>query len=60
MLFGEFPLEFTNDGIVPVGEGIALDDDLLAHGALDRIAAAVDLRADRFDDDARRRCFIQA
>jgi len=45
---------------VAVGEGVALDQHLLAERALDGIAAAVDLGANRLDDDARRRCFIQA
>jgi hypothetical protein len=53
-------LKLANDGIMTVREGIALHQHVLAYGALDGIAAAVDLRADRFDDDARRRCFIQA
>jgi hypothetical protein len=38
-----------------VGKNIGLDHDLVADGALDGVAAAVDLRPHRFDDDARRR-----
>jgi hypothetical protein len=40
---------------VPIGKNVGLDQDLVADGALDRIAPAVDLRPDRLDDDARRR-----
>jgi hypothetical protein len=36
-------------------EYVDVDLDLFAENALDRIAAAVHLRADRLDDDARRR-----
>jgi hypothetical protein len=44
-----------------VGEHVRLDDDVVPHGALDRIAAAIDLGKDAFDDDARRGVlFIQA
>jgi len=44
-----------------VGEHVRLDDDVVPDRALDRIAAAIDLRTDAFDDDARRRVlFIQA
>jgi hypothetical protein len=38
-----------------VGEHISLDRHVVAHGALYRIAAAVDFGTDRLDDDARRR-----
>ena len=44
-----------DDRIVAVGEYIGLDEHLVANGALYRIAAAVDLRPDRLDDDTRRR-----
>ena len=47
--------QFNGDGVMAVGEHVGLDLDLFADHALDRIAAAVDLRADRLDDDARRR-----
>jgi hypothetical protein len=40
---------------MPIREHIDMDFDLFADHALDRIAAAVHLRADRLDDDARRR-----
>jgi hypothetical protein len=40
---------------VAVGEDIGLDHDLVAEGALDGVAPAVDLRPDRLDDGARRR-----
>jgi hypothetical protein len=40
---------------MPIREHVDVDLDLLADHALDRVAAAVDLRADRLDDDARRR-----
>jgi hypothetical protein len=44
-----------------VREDVSLDDDIVPDGALDRIAAAIDLGTDAFDDDARRRVlFIQA
>ena len=36
---------------------IRLDEDFVAEGALRRVAAAVDFRADRFDDRPRRRGF---
>jgi hypothetical protein len=50
------PVEkFCNYRVVPVRKNIGLDDDLVADGALRRIAAAIDLRPHRFDDDARRR-----
>ena len=38
-----------------VSKDIRLDEDFVAEGALHRIAAAVDLRADRFDDRPGRR-----
>jgi hypothetical protein len=44
-----------DDGVVPVSEHVRLDENLVADGALDRVAAAVDLGPDRLDDDARRR-----
>ena len=47
--------QLRHNGVVAVGEDIGLDDDLVADGALDRIAAAVDLRPDRLDDGTRRR-----
>ena len=37
--------QLADDHVVPVGEHVGLDRDLLADHALDRIAAAVDLRA---------------
>jgi len=46
---------------VAVGEHVRLDDDIVPHGALDGIAAAIDLGTNAFDDDARgRSLFIQA
>ena len=42
------------DGVVPLGEGVGLDHDPLAHGALDREAPAVHLGRDVLDDHARR------
>jgi hypothetical protein len=39
---------------VAIGEHVRLDDDVLPDGTLDRIAAAIDLGTDAFDDDARR------
>ena len=47
--------QLRDNRVVAVGEDIGLNDDLVADGALDRIAAAVDLRPDRLDDGARRR-----
>lgn len=47
----------SDNGIMAVGEHIGLDPELLADGALDGIAAAIDLRADRFDDRPGRRSF---
>jgi len=41
--------------VVAVGEDIGLNYDLVADGALDRIAAAVDLGPDRLDDGTRGR-----
>ena len=41
--------------IVTVGEDVGLDEHLLAEGALDGIAAAVDLGPDRLDHDPRGR-----
>ena len=42
------------DGHVPdVERDEVLDGQLVAHGALHGIAPAIDLRTDRFDDDAR-------
>jgi hypothetical protein len=49
------PEQLNYDSIVPVGEDVRLDHNLVADGALDGIAAAVDLRPDRLDDGARRR-----
>jgi hypothetical protein len=43
---------------VPVGEHVGLDQDLVAQGALDRVAAAVDLGTQRLDDDPGRREFF--
>jgi hypothetical protein len=40
---------------MPIREHVDVDLDLFADYALDRIAAGVHLRADRLDDDARRR-----
>jgi hypothetical protein len=37
-----------------VGEHVSLDDDVVTDRALDRIAAAIDLGTNAFDDDARR------
>jgi hypothetical protein len=43
-----------------VGEDVSLHDDVVPDSALDRIAAAIDLGTNAFDDDARRRVlFIQ-
>ena len=42
---------------MPVRKNVGLDQDLVAEDALRRIAAAVDLRADRFDDRPGRRGF---
>jgi hypothetical protein len=47
--------KFCDHGVMPVGEDVGLDEHLVANGALYRIAAAVDLRPDRLDDDTRRR-----
>jgi hypothetical protein len=47
-----------NDGVVPIGEDVRLDDHALAHHPLHGIATAIDLGTDRFDDDARRRGFL--
>jgi hypothetical protein len=52
------PEELGDDRVVPVGEDISLDDDIVPDGALDRIAAAIDLGTDAFDDDARRWSFL--
>ena len=46
--------ELGDHGIVAVGEDVSLDDDVVPDGALDRIAAAIDLGKDAFDDDALR------
>jgi hypothetical protein len=46
--------ELGNDRVVAIGEDVRLDDDVLPDGTLDRIAAAIDLGTDAFDDDARR------
>jgi hypothetical protein len=51
----ELPVaELGDDRVVPVGEDVGLDHDLVADGALDRIAPAVGLGTDRLDDDPRR------
>jgi hypothetical protein len=47
--------ELGNDRVVAVGEDVRLDDDVFPDDALDRIAAAIDLGTNAFDDDARRR-----
>jgi hypothetical protein len=47
--------KFCDHGVMPVGEDVGLDEHLVANGALYGIAAAVDLRPDRLDDDTRRR-----
>jgi hypothetical protein len=47
-----------DDRVVAVGEDVGFDEQLVTDGALYRIAPAVDLRADRLDDDARRRSFL--
>jgi hypothetical protein len=52
------PEELGDHGIVAVGEDVGLHDDVVPHGALDRIAAAIDLGTDAFDDDARGWCFL--
>jgi hypothetical protein len=52
--------KLASDRFVAVGEHVRLDDELLAEGALDGIASAVDLRTDRLDDDACGWIFIQA
>jgi hypothetical protein len=43
------------DRVMSIGEYVRLDHHLVADGALDRIAPAVDLRPDRLDDGAPRR-----
>jgi hypothetical protein len=48
----KFEKKFGNDSVMPVREDVRLDDDPLAHRALDGIAAAIDLGTDRLDDDA--------
>jgi hypothetical protein len=40
---------------MPIGEHVDVDLDLFSDHALDRVAAALDLRTDRLDDDAGRR-----
>jgi hypothetical protein len=55
LLGGLAPQELGDDGVMAVGEDVGLDDDVVPDGALDRIAAAVDLGTDAFDDDAGRR-----
>jgi hypothetical protein len=40
---------------VPIAEDVGLDEDFVAERALDRVAAALDLRPRRLDDGARRR-----
>lgn len=52
--------KLSGDRIMAVGEGIAFDQHLLAERALDRMAPAIDLGANRLDDYARRCGFIQA
>jgi hypothetical protein len=47
--------QLRDDRVVAVREDIGLDHDLVAEGALDGVAPAVDLRPDRLDDGARRR-----
>jgi hypothetical protein len=47
--------QLNGHGVVSIGEHVDVDFDLVADRALRRIAAAIDLRTDRFDDDARRR-----
>jgi hypothetical protein len=47
--------QLRDHGVVPIGEHIRFDQHLVADGALDRVAPAVDLRPDRLDDGAGRR-----
>jgi hypothetical protein len=47
--------ELRYDRVMSIGENVRLDHHLVADGALDRIAPAIDLRPDRLDDGARRR-----
>jgi hypothetical protein len=47
--------QFNGDCIMPIREHVDMDLDLFAEHALDRVAAGLDLRTDRLDDDARRR-----
>jgi hypothetical protein len=51
----ELEKELGDYGVMPVREDVRLDEHALPHGALDRIATAIDLGTDRLDDDARRR-----
>src|SRR5258708_35090571 len=39
--------QFSDDGVMPVGEDIGLDGHVVAHGAVDRIAAAIGRRTCR-------------
>ena len=55
---GVFPEQFGDDRVMAVGEHIGLDGHVVAHGPLDRIAAAIDLGTDRLDDDPRRCGFL--
>jgi hypothetical protein len=52
--------KLTDNRVMAIRKGVAFHQDVLADGALDGIAAAVDRRTNRLDDDARRRSFIQA
>ena len=44
----------SDNCVMAIGKNVGLDEHLLADHALRRIAAAVDLRADRLDDRAGR------
>jgi hypothetical protein len=54
-LAGFSPEKLRYHGVVSVREDVSLHGHGIADGALYGIAAAVDLRANGFDDDARRR-----
>jgi hypothetical protein len=55
LIFRELEKQFSNYGIVAVAENVGLDFHRLAQNTLYGVAAAVHLRADRFDHDPRRR-----
>jgi hypothetical protein len=53
--FRKLPQKLTSNRVMPICKDVSLDHYLVADGALDRVAAAVDLGPHRFDDDARGR-----